>query len=34
MIMKLRFDQVYYYDINADGIKDAIDYANDFTLEK
>ena len=32
--MKLCFDQVYYYDINDDGIKDAIDYTNDFTLEK
>jgi len=33
-IMKLRFDQVYYVDIDNDGNKEAIDYNNDFTLEK
>ena len=33
-MMKLRFDQVYYADIDDDGNMEAIDYNNDFTLEK
>lgn len=33
-MMKLRFDQVYYVDIDEDGNLEAIDYNNDFTLEK
>ena len=33
-MMKLRLDQVYYVDIDNDGNKEAIDYNNDFTLEK
>ena len=32
--MKLRFDQIYYIDLNSDGNKEAIAYLNDFTLEK
>jgi hypothetical protein len=32
--MRLRFDQIYYVDINNDGNKEAIAYMNDFTLEK
>lgn len=33
-MMRLRFDQIYYVDINEDGHKEAIAYKNDFTLEK
>jgi hypothetical protein len=33
-MMKLRFDQIYYVDINKDGNKEAIAYMNDFTLER
>lgn len=33
-MMMLRFDQIYYVDINEDGNKEAIAYMNDFTLEK
>jgi hypothetical protein len=33
-MMRLRFDQIYYVDINEDGNKEAIAYMNDFTLEK
>ena len=33
-MMRLRFDQIYYVDINEDGNKEAIAYNNDFTLEK
>ena len=32
--MYLRFDQIYYVDVNSDGNKEAIAYMNDFTLEK
>jgi len=33
-MMMLRFDQIYYVDLNNDGNKEAIAYLNDFTLEK
>lgn len=33
-MMRLRFDQIYYVDINNDYNKEAIAYMNDFTLEK